>query len=919
MSQQPGRGTLVITSPRDEDLGQYQCFAENEHGIATSNSVFVRKAELNTFKDELPKEIVANEGDPFKLQCQPPDGWPKPNVYWLIQNTDGGIKSINNSRMTLDPEGNLWFSNVTRFDASDDFYYACAATSVFRNEYKLGNRVLLNVVQTGISPTQTRVAPVRQYVTRKNEVALRGKKVEMFCIYGGTPLPQIVWTKDGRPIPWNDRITQGNYGKSLVIRHATFEDQGYYTCDVSNGVGTAQSYSIKLDVLATPYFTIEPEIQNAAEDEVVEFRCEATGVPEPVIKWIHNGKPISEAPPNDRRIVSTNSIVIRGLKSKDTGNYGCNATNSLGYVYKDVYLNVLALPPEITEPPRQEATVDRRNVTLRCRVFGAPKPEVKWIRGGLELTGGRYLTQENGDLVIQDVAFADAGDYTCHAQNKFGFVEANGTLIVKEHTRITDEPQDYEVVAGQPATFRCNAVADSSLDLSIKWLSDGEEIDVESEPRFVRTNDYSLTISKTTELDSGEYTCVASTELDEARAQAQLIVEDVPNPPKLTGLRCNSRDAVISWEPLGDQRSPILHYTIQYNTSFTPDTWTVAFTKVPATDFTYNVGMSPWANYTFRVIAFNKIGPSLPSGHSEECTVQPDVPFKNPDDVKGEGTTPNNLVISWTHMPQIEHNGPNFHYRVLYKRDIPAEKWTAVDVYDWRQNNILVPDTPTFERYRIKVVAINDYGESNTAANEVIGYSGEDRPTQAPTNFTMLQVTGSTSALLNWDPVPIETVRGHFKGYKIQTWTNLEGEENAREIHVTNDAKGALVNKFRPDAINYARVLAYNNRFNGPPSAVIDFKTPEGVPSSVQSLEALPLGSSAFLLTWKKPLQPNGQLTGYKIYYEEVNGTRIENKMEREPHIDDPRATRAKLAGLRSNTKYRIHIVGTTKAGEGEE
>lgn len=55
MSQQPGRGTLVITAPRDEDLGQYQCFAINEHGTATSNSVFVRKAELNSFKDDLPK------------------------------------------------------------------------------------------------------------------------------------------------------------------------------------------------------------------------------------------------------------------------------------------------------------------------------------------------------------------------------------------------------------------------------------------------------------------------------------------------------------------------------------------------------------------------------------------------------------------------------------------------------------------------------------------------------------------------------------------------------------------------------------------------------------------------------------------------------------------------------------------------
>lgn len=921
MSQQPGRGTIVITRPRDEDLGQYQCFAENEHGIATSNSVFVRKAELNAFKDEQPKTVTANEGDPFKLQCQPPDGWPKPTVYWLIQDTNGGIRSINNSRMTLDPEGNLHFSNVTRADKSDDFYYTCSAASLFQNEFKLGNRVLLDVIQTGISPTQNRYQPTLQYVTRKNEVALRGKKVEMYCIYGGTPLPQTIWSKNGQPIHWGDRITQGNYGKSLIIRHATFEDAGEYTCEASNGVGNAQSYSINLKVNAVPYFTVEPEIQNAAEDESVEFKCEASGVPEPEIKWIFNGKPIAESEQNDRRIVRTNSIYISGLKSKDTGNYGCNATNSLGYVYKDVYLNVLALPPEITEPPRKEATVDRRTVTLRCRVFGAPAPQVKWIHNGLELTGGRYQTQTNGDLVIQDVSFADAGEYTCHAHNKLGDAEANGSLIVKEHTKITDEPQDYEVAAGQSATFRCNAVADSSLELEIKWLNDDEEIDFEGEPRFVRTNDNSLTISKTAELDSGIYTCVAKTELDEARASATLIVQDVPNSPVLTGLSCGSRQSTISWKPQGDNRAPILHYTIQYNTSFTPDIWSTAFEKVPATDFTYNVPMSPWANYTFRVIAFNKIGPSLPSGHSESCSTQPDVPYKNPDDVKGEGTTPSNLAITWTHMPEIEHHGPGFKYTVYWKRDIPgnSQKWDNRDIYDWKKDNLVIEDQPTFVRYRIKVVASNQLGESNTAANEIFGYSGEAHPTQAPTNFTLVQVTGSTSAILSWKPVTPESVNGHFKGYKIQTWSEYESEEQLREIHVKGDSNQALVTKFRPDAINYARVLAYNSRYNGPASPIIEFKTPEGVPSSVQSLEAFPLGSSAFLLKWQKPLQENGRLTGYKVYYEELIGTDVKTKLEREPHINDARATQAKLAGLKPNAKYRVHIVGTTKAGEGEE
>ena len=42
-----------------------------------------------------------------------------------------------------------------------------------------------------------------------------------------------------------------------------------------------------------------------------------------------------------------NRITIGNLQKKDTGNYGCNATNKIGYVYKDAYVNVLSLPPDI--------------------------------------------------------------------------------------------------------------------------------------------------------------------------------------------------------------------------------------------------------------------------------------------------------------------------------------------------------------------------------------------------------------------------------------------------------------------------------------------------------------------------------------------------------------------------------------------
>ncbi|XP_014473407.1 PREDICTED: neuroglian isoform X2 [Dinoponera quadriceps] len=919
ISKPAARGTLTILRPAEEDVGQYQCFAENALGIATSNSVFVRKAELNSFKDENPVIMSAKEGSPFKLTCHPPDGWPKPNVYWLIQDIAGGIKSINNSRMTIDPEGNLFFSNVTKADVSDDFYYACAATSVFRNEYKIGNKVILTVNSESSTGGMIKHKPEEQYLTRRSEVALRGKKIELFCIYGGTPLPQIIWSKNGESIKTGDRISQGNYGKSLIIKHVNFDDQGTYTCEASNGVGSAKTHSINLQVMSVPYFTVEPEIVNAAEDETAEIKCEASGVPAPEIKWVYNGRPLSAAPPNSRRKLTSNSIIIERLVKSDTANYGCNATNSLGYVYKDVYINVLALEPEITQPPTDMDTVDGKTILITCRVFGAPKPEVKWIKNGQELTGGRYKILETGDLQIEAVSFLDAGTYTCHASNKLGQVDASATLMVKEHTRITDKPEDYEVAAGSSATFRCNAVTDSSLTLTIDWYSNGQPIEFEIEPRFVRSTDYSLMITKTIELDSGIYTCVARTELDEARAQATLIVQDVPFAPRLEGIMCNTSEAKVTWIPMGDNRAPILRYTIQYNTSFTPDVWEIAKDNVPASLLTEIIPMSPWSNYTFRVIAWNKIGPSLPSPHSDTiCTTIPTRPTKNPDNVAGKGTTPQNLVITWTTMPQIDHNGDKFMYKVYYKRDIPGLDWIPREVNDWRRNSLEIDNQPTYQRYKIKVISANVIGESKAMVDEVVGYSGEDVPLQAPGNFTLLHLKSSTTAQLSWTPVPEESVRGELQGYKIQTWTEKQGEKGMHEIDIHGgNTTQAEVSKFIPYSKNFVRILAYNGRYVGPVSEILSFETPEGVPGTVLSLEAFPMGSSALFLVWTPPAEPNGILTGYRIYYQVVSGTRLETLLERKPHITDADATSAKLAALASDTKYRVHIRATTKEGPG--
>ncbi|PZC72777.1 hypothetical protein B5X24_HaOG210592 [Helicoverpa armigera] len=525
--------------------------------------------------------------------------------------------------------------------------------------------------------------------------------------------------------------------------------------------------------------------------------------------------------------------------------------------------SVGALMPEITEGPENLAIVDGSEAVLKCRVIGDPKPIVIWTKDYAEVTGRKYNVTADGDLVIHYASFPDSGNYQCYAMNKFGAASASVTLDVKKRTIITYRPEDYEVAAGSTATFRCNANADASLELQIIWLKDDQQIDFENQPRFHMSYDYSLQISDTTGLDAGEYTCIAKTAIDEARAKATLTVQDKPNPPRLEGVKCNERTATLRWQPMGDNRAPILRYSIQYNTTFTPDTWYTASDNVPAIYTYWTVQLSPWANYTFRVSAWNKIGPSSPSSHSEVCSTQPDVPYKNPDNVVGEGSDPTNMVISW------------------------------------------------------EVSAVNCKGKSNVTPMEVIGWSGEDVPLQAPQNFTLVQVTTGTTALLNWNPVPPESVQGHFKGYKIQTWVDGE-EDSLKEILVKADASSALVSEFKPFKKNNVRILVYNGRFIGPPSDTLSFYTPEDKPGSVKSFEAYPIGSSAMLLKWEKPIDENGVLTGYNIYYQKVTGTSLGPTQERNKEID-PKFDHAKLAGLEPNTRYRIEIRAKTKAGEGDK
>ena len=65
-------------------------------------------------------------------------------------------------------------------------YFKKTIYSHFRNEIKVGNKVVLKVESISSAQGQNKVPPVQQYVTRRQEVAYRDKTAYLYCIYGGT-------------------------------------------------------------------------------------------------------------------------------------------------------------------------------------------------------------------------------------------------------------------------------------------------------------------------------------------------------------------------------------------------------------------------------------------------------------------------------------------------------------------------------------------------------------------------------------------------------------------------------------------------------------------------------------------------------------------------------------------------------------
>ncbi|XP_034270353.1 neurofascin isoform X7 [Pantherophis guttatus] len=937
-------GTLVVdfrSGGRPEDYeGEYQCFSRNDYGTAISNKIFLHVSKSPLWPKENLDIQEVHEGASLILACNPPPGLPPPAIFWMSSSME---PIHQDKRVSQGQNGDLYFSNVMKQDAQTD--YSCNARFAFTHTIQQKNPYTLRILTKypyneasfrnhtdmysarGIAERQ----PSFMYPTgtSSSQMVLRGEDLLLECIASGVPSPDIMWHKKGGDLP-SGRIKLENFNKALHIANISEEDSGEYFCLASNKVGISR-HSISVKVKASPYWLDEPENLILAPGEDGRLLCRANGNPKPLIQWLVNGELLESSAPNPSREVNGDTVMFRDIQSGSSAVYQCNASNEHGYLLANAFVSVLDVVPRILLPRNQLIKVIQNNRTLLdCPFFGSPIPTLRWFKNGQGSTlhGGNYKAHENGTLEIIRARKEDQGTYTCVATNLLGKAQNQVRLEIKDPTRIIEGPKDAIPKKGSTIHLVCQTRHDATLRLTVTWLKD--DIPVYFGNRMKKEED-GLTIHGVSEKDQGYYTCVASTELDKDTARAHLTVlapssvnrmtppparPERPRDLELTDLA--ERSVRLTWIPGDDNNSPITDYIVEFEEDkFQPGTWH-NHSRYPGNVNSAILRLAPYVNYQFRVIAVNDVGSSYPSLPSERYHTNGARPEFNPSGVKGSGTAKNNMVISWMPLNATQVYGPNLKYIVKWRRRDTRESWNNRTVKGDVSQYTVAP-TPIYTPYEIKVQALNDYGIA-MEPETVIGYSGEDYPKAAPTDIR-LKVVNSTAISLQWSKVYPETIQGQLKEYRAYYWRessllkNLWVSKKKQSMGFIGDRTRGIVSRLFPYSNYKLEMVVVNGRGDGPRSEILEFTSPEGVPSAPRYFRIRQPNLETVTLEWEHPEHPNGILIGYTLRYQAFNGSKTGRTMV---EAFSPNQTKFLLQRTDPISRYRFNLRGRTQIGEGE-
>jgi len=163
----------------------------------------------------------------------------------------------------------------------------------------------------------------------------------------------------------------------------------------------------------------------------------------------------------------------------------------------------------------------------------------------------------------------------------------------------------------------------------------------------------------------------------------------------------------------------------------------------------------------------------------------------------------------------------------------------------------------------------------------VLVYMGEVPP-KGPPRKVQAEALSPTEIRISWLPPLADQQNGELLGYKIF----YQSGTLARNNNVVPASYNSHTLIFLDMYTNYTiSILAFNPAGDGPESEVISVRTLPGTPGPPSNLSFSEITANSLKLSWNKPLQPNGEIVGYKVAYEKAKQDERENLSLGQPSL----------------------------------
>ncbi|XP_038064898.1 protein turtle homolog A-like [Patiria miniata] len=615
--------SLRIDGVIAEDDGWYECqvivLTGNYGDIGNGTFVHLVIIGPPRFLSTPPALVVFHEGKTEALRCVA-KGTPTPTVTW---QKDGRPLTSDHITTRVD---SIEFAGVRREDSGT---YVCRAQS---EEGAVQHTVRLLV----------HGAPFI-FIPPHNLTVISGQPAIFECEAQASPdnATQRWYDHHGNRVRESSRYDLLPEG-GLMVREVGPEDEGWYVCSPTNGLGVAPVAKGYLDVQYPAVVVSMPSNAYISRGLDVRLSCPVDADP-PLLNviWRKDGSEIIVRRSNRYSISDEGSLTIARAETGDSGSYTCTPYNKIGTAGESTATVLIVRDPPhfVTIPKSLYQRLLGEDVTIPCTATGDPTPIISWKKINGKLPQLRSSVSQNS-LMIRGLTKEDHGIYQCLATNQIAAVVSTTQLIVE----LTSPHEPYNVtvattissarVAWQPA-YNGGFTQTYTVWFLEAGVANEEWSKFDRIPENVNffivhdlqpSTEYLFAVVASNQLGDSIFSETVSArtkDMDElvsptdetGKTLIPIYIGLTPSPPQNLTITPSQEGLFLAWYPPALWGQFVSRYSIEYRLS---GPWVILYDRVDVDQSDKLLeSLQPNTTYQFRMFAFT---PMLYSSPSEVVT-----------------------------------------------------------------------------------------------------------------------------------------------------------------------------------------------------------------------------------------------------------------------------------------------------------